>query len=166
MFGRIVAHNALAMAAGVIGLSLCVDAARAELAASGLTVRRREAGPVVDLTPRELQIAQLLAVMSIDDWYMGSAAPEQLRMAAVWRAVETGLPLVRSASLGYSLAVDARGNVLAEAPLGKRFPLRVELDIPQKADLFPPVNVFPWLAAASCVAAPLAAAFRLRRPKT
>lgn len=110
--------------------------------------------------------AQLLAVMSIDDWYMGSAAPEQLRMAAVWRAVETGLPLVRSASLGYSLAVDARGNVLAEAPLGKRFPLRVELDIPQKADLFPPVNVFPWLAAASCVAAPLAAAFRLRRPKT
>ncbi|WP_243058513.1 AAA family ATPase [Nocardioides sp. SR21] len=37
------------------------DVALAELDASGLAVRRRETGPVVDLTARELQIALLLA---------------------------------------------------------------------------------------------------------
>lgn len=117
-----------------------------------------------DISHRQaLNGAQLLAVLSIDDWYMGTPAPKQLEAAAVFRAIETGLPLARAASTGYSLAVDQRGNVLAEAPVGKTMPLRVELMIPERADLFPAVNAFPALAAAACVGVPLAAMWSSRR---
>ena len=44
-----------------LGARQWAERARAELAATGLTAHRREAGPVLDLTPREFQIAQLLA---------------------------------------------------------------------------------------------------------
>lgn len=97
--------------------------------------------------------AQLLAVMSVDDWYMGTAAPDQLKAGSVWRAVETGLPLVRSASLGYSLAVDPRGNVVAEIPTKESRSFRVELPIgpPQPFRSF---TVFPLAALSSLVLLP------------
>lgn len=62
--------------------------------------------------------AQLLAVISMDDWFVGTPALEELRDSCVFRAVETGLPLVRSATTGYSLAVDPRGRILAQARPG------------------------------------------------
>src|SRR6185436_20490735 len=80
--------------------------------------------------------ARLLTVISIDDWYMGTAAPEQLRSAAVWRAVETDLPLARAASLGYSLAVDQRGRIMNQAPIKEGVPLHAEFAIPDKARPF------------------------------
>ncbi|MBI5707328.1 MAG: apolipoprotein N-acyltransferase [Armatimonadetes bacterium] len=107
------------------------------------------------------QGAQLLAQMSIDDWYMGTAAPDQLKDAATWRAIECGLPLVRSACLGYTLAVDQRGRVLSEAPLGKRVPLHAELKIPAKADLFPLARWSPPLFGL-CLLLPFLGPFRRR----
>jgi apolipoprotein N-acyltransferase len=126
-----------------------------------LDVRGMKVGPLVcfdsmfpDVAYRQsLQGAQLLAVISIDDWYMHSAAPEQLRSESVWRAVETGLPLVRSASLGYSMAIDGHGNVLVEAPLGKMIPLRAEIPIPDKPSPFPLYPVFPIVCLGSIVGA-------------
>ena len=44
-----------------LGAQRWTDVASAELNASGVTVRRRQTGPVIDLTARELQIALLLA---------------------------------------------------------------------------------------------------------
>lgn len=44
-----------------LGARVWADVAMGELDATGLSVHRRETGPVVDLTPRELQIALLLA---------------------------------------------------------------------------------------------------------
>ncbi len=41
-----------------------IDRARAELAATGVTVRRRDPSTIDDLTPQELQIAVLLAAAS------------------------------------------------------------------------------------------------------
>src|SRR5262249_32003050 len=90
-----------------------------------LDIKGTKVGPLIcfeglfpDLAYRQaLAGSRLLAIISIDDWYMGTAAPDQLKSEAVWRAVETGLPLVRSASLGYSLAVDQRGRIVSEAPL-------------------------------------------------
>lgn len=87
--------------------------------------------------------AQLLTVMSIDDWYVGTGAPEQLMSASVWRAVETGLPVARSASLGHSIAVDARGNIVARAPFGVTYPLRANLILPKQAERFPGIEVVP-----------------------
>ena len=108
--------------------------------------------------------AQLLAQMSIDDWYMGTTAPDQLRAASAFRAIEAGVPLVRSGSLGYSLAVDARGDLVAQAPLKKAVATTVHLKVPAAPDTFPALPAFPWLAALSV---PLVAvlAWRGVRPK-
>jgi apolipoprotein N-acyltransferase len=90
--------------------------------------------------------ARMIAVMCIDDWYMGTSAPEQLKAAATFRAVETGLPLVRSASLGYSLALDAHGNSIGELPLKIPGALRVDLQLPKESALFPLIPAFPIVA--------------------
>ena len=104
-------------------------------------------GPVIcfeglfpDIAYRQaLNGAQLLTVMSVDDWYMGTGAPEQLKSASVFRAVETGLPLVRAATQGYSFAVDQRGRGLTEAPLGKPELLTADLLLGK-----PPERQIPW----------------------
>lgn len=62
--------------------------------------------------------AELLTIQSIDDWYVDSIAPEELAMAAPFRAVENNRPVVRVASLGWSTAFDARGLELARLPFG------------------------------------------------
>jgi apolipoprotein N-acyltransferase len=98
--------------------------------------------------------ATILAVMSIDDWYLGSNAPEQLRDFTNWRAIETGLPAVRAASLGYSIVVDARGRTIASAPLYGTHALEATVRVPDKPDLFPFLPIFPYLAAMSLVGIP------------
>ena len=90
--------------------------------------------------------AQLLVVESIDDWYMGTSAPEQLKAHTIWRAVETGLPVVRSASLGYTMAVNAKGLIVAELPLMVTRGLRVEMQVPDAPEQNPFRPVFPWIA--------------------
>lgn len=95
--------------------------------------------------------AQLLAVMSIDDWFAGTPAPRQLMASTVWRSIESGLPLVRSASSGYTMATNARGKVLADAPWGERLALRVELQIPPRSDALDQRFMFAWLCWAVCL---------------
>jgi apolipoprotein N-acyltransferase len=90
--------------------------------------------------------AKFIAVMCIDDWYMGTPAPEQLKAAAFFRAVECGLPLVRSASLGTTLALDAHGRLLGELPLKKSGGLKATIDLPRAQTLFPLLPVFPIAA--------------------
>lgn len=90
--------------------------------------------------------ASFIAVMCIDDWYMGTPAPEQLQAASYFRAVETGLPLVRSASLGRTLAVDGDGTLLGELPLKHAGALEVTLHLPKKSTYFPLLPVFPIAA--------------------
>jgi len=98
--------------------------------------------------------SRMIAVMCIDDWYMGTAAPEQLKAAATFRAIETGLPLVRSASLGYSLVLDAHGNSLGELPLKQPKALTVDLHLPKESPLFPLLPVFPVAAVLVAVVLP------------
>lgn len=99
--------------------------------------------------------ANVLAVMSVDDWYLGSTAPEQLRDASIWRAIESGLPTVRAASLGLTDIIDARGEIVAEAPLGRPYTLSARVRVPEKADLFPLLPVFPYAAVLSLLAVPI-----------
>ncbi|MCH7903542.1 MAG: apolipoprotein N-acyltransferase [Armatimonadetes bacterium] len=103
-------------------------------------------GVFPDIAEREGRMgAQLLAVMSIDDWYVGTMAHDQLWMSTVWRSIESGLPLVRAASTGVSLATDSRGNLLEVAPTGLTVPMDVELIVPAGSDAAPYRFAFVWL---------------------
>jgi apolipoprotein N-acyltransferase len=135
------------------------DLAAGTQGVKGLKVAGTLVGPVIcfealfpDIAYRQtLNGADMLAVMSIDDWYMGTTAPDQLRAASIWRSIETGLPLVRSASLGASLATDSHGRVIAEAPLGEPKGLRVELGLPTGEPTFRFQPIFPLACLLSLV---------------
>jgi len=93
-----------------------------------LTLGKLRVGPVLcfealfpDIPFRhKMQGAQLIAVMSVDDWYMDTQAIEMLRAASIWRAIETGLPVARVGPTGRTCAIDPKGNVLSELPLQQR----------------------------------------------
>jgi apolipoprotein N-acyltransferase len=55
--------------------------------------------------------ARLLVLMTNDAWFNGSVEPLQHLHQSVFRAVENGVPLVRSANSGVSCAVDPAGRV-------------------------------------------------------
>lgn len=55
--------------------------------------------------------ADLLIVVTNDAWYGKTAMPYQHAAMALFRAAETGLPLVRSANTGLTLWADACGRV-------------------------------------------------------
>jgi len=90
--------------------------------------------------------SNLIAVMSLDDWFIGTPAIEQLRTASVWRAVETGLPVVRVGSLGTSLLIDRNGKLIDEAPLIQPAAVVREMDIPSERTVFLGLPTFPILA--------------------
>ena len=64
--------------------------------------------------------ADFLTIISLDDWYMGTNGIPRLAICARWRAVETHKWIVRVGSLGKTMVIDPRGNVMAELPTGIR----------------------------------------------
>lgn len=119
-----------------------------------LDVRGLRTGPVIcfealfpDIAYRQaMNGARILPVMSVDDWFMDGVAPQQLRAASIWRAVETSLPVIRAASMGTTFAVDPHGRVLGEAPLRQPHALEVELPVPDAAPTVPWLPAFPFAA--------------------
>jgi apolipoprotein N-acyltransferase len=93
--------------------------------------------------------ARLIAVMSLDDWFMETPAIEQLRTASVWRAVETGLPVVRVGALGTSMFVEPSGKVTEEVPLMVSAAVTEEIPVPNARASF---IGFPAFAIASLLA--------------
>ncbi len=71
--------------------------------------------------------ANLLAIITNDEWFGGTEAPFQHAQMGVLRAVENGLPLVQSANGGESLACDAQGRILARIPFGEAKSVSVRL---------------------------------------
>ena len=136
------------------------------------TVRagRLTVGPLIcfeglfpDLALRQARAgADVLAVMSIDDWFH-PWAKARLARAAQWRAVEAGLPLVRAGSMGRSMVVSAHGRVLADEPYGER--RLVVARIRRGQGPFVLVWLFPLIALGSLVAIPFWAR-RTRVPLT
>lgn len=138
-----------------------------------LTINNMKIGPIIcfeglfwDVADQQAHNgAQLLAHISVDDWFIGSNAPDQLRALSVWRAVETGLPLVRVSGLGYSMAVTAHGQVVVEAPLEKEVAMRADLVLPQSAPSSPTKPFIFWGLLILGIGLPIAAKFKREKSK-
>jgi apolipoprotein N-acyltransferase len=71
--------------------------------------------------PRDLRTEtrpDWLLQMTNDAWFGTFSGPQQALAQARFRAIETGLPMVRAANTGISALIDARGGVRAAIPLG------------------------------------------------
>ena len=72
--------------------------------------------------PEEIATEQrpdMLVVITNDAWFGGFAGPFQHLALAQARAVEFGLPVLRSANTGVSAVIDARGRILAQLGMGE-----------------------------------------------
>ena len=115
---------------------------------------------------REGEAAKATWIINVTDdaWFGLTAGPYQHFAQARLRAVELGLPLVRAANTGISALVDAKGRVLASAPLGAETVLDIGLPgaLPPTWQSHWGSLTFAFLLAAAAVAS-LAARARSRR---
>lgn len=74
--------------------------------------------------------ADLIVNVTNDAWFGNTPGPYQHFRNAQIRAVETGLPVVRSANNGISGAIDVRGRVIDAFALDVRGTLDVTVDVP------------------------------------
>lgn len=97
-----------------------------------------------------------------DGWFGISTGPYQHLQQARLRAVEEGLPLVRSANTGISAVIDPVGRIVAHLGLGTEGVLDSALPKPVSATLFSRVQDIP---AALAVALSIIVIIRRRRVK-
>lgn len=82
-----------------------------------------------DLARRDvLAGARWLVVVTNDEWFGNSAALYQHAAMSPFRAVETGVPLVRVANTGVTAVFDSHGRVQAQAPVFVPAVLEARLD--------------------------------------
>ncbi len=74
--------------------------------------------------------ATWLVTITNDAWYGDSAGPRQHFVHSIFRAVEEGLPVVRSANTGISGLVDAYGRTLKKSTLNQNWTTQVLLPYP------------------------------------
>lgn len=75
------------------------------------------------------QNAGFLAIMSLDDWYMGTSAIPRLMVAARWRAIESNRWIARVGSLGKTAIIDPNGQIRAELEIGENKTLVYDIPI-------------------------------------
>jgi apolipoprotein N-acyltransferase len=101
-------------------------------------------GQVIDAAHRP----DFLFNPSNDAWFGAWGPPQHLAQARL-RAIEEGVPVIRSTPTGISAVVDARGNLLASVPHGQAGAIDSLLPAARPAPLFARVgNVLPLAVAA------------------
>lgn len=93
--------------------------------------------------PKNEERAQWILNQSNDGWYGKSSGPQQHANQAAYRAIEEGLPIVRSAGNGISGVIDPYGRWLSRAQPDESVALDTKLPKPIKKPLFS-VNLI-WL---------------------
>ncbi len=83
--------------------------------------------------------AQILVNLSNDAWFGTTGAVAQHLAGAVFRAIETRRPMLRSTHTGITVAIDARGRIVGRLPMHTLGALEVEV-IPN-AELTPYVRM-------------------------
>lgn len=98
--------------------------------------------------------ARLLVNITNDEWFGNSAALYQHAAMAPMRAAENGVPLIRCANTGLTLICDARGRVVARAPVFEAVSLVASVPAPLPRTVYNRVGDWPGaLAVAVCLAA-------------
>lgn len=103
----------------------------------------------------------MITVVTNDGWYGDSAGPYQHFFQVRIRAIEEGLPAVRSANTGISGIIDPYGRVVAKSELFEETALDASLPLPLPPTLFAYAGNGLWLAVLISII--LAAAARSRR---
>lgn len=86
--------------------------------------------------PRTSEPAQWILNQSNDGWYGKSSGPRQHANQAAYRAIEEGLPIVRSAGNGISGVIDPYGRWYVRAEPDARMALDTQLPKPISRPLF------------------------------
>ncbi len=76
---------------------------------------------------------QWIVNVTNDAWYGVSAGPFQHMAHAIYRSIEEGLPVVRSANTGISTVVDPYGRVLTVIPLNSTYTQETFLPLPARS---------------------------------
>jgi apolipoprotein N-acyltransferase len=74
--------------------------------------------------------AQILVNLTNDAWFGRTSAPYQHLSMALFRAVETGRPLIRAANTGFSAFIDAHGRITRKSRLFEEAVLEGRIRIP------------------------------------
>jgi len=112
--------------------------------------------------------ADALFTLTNDAWYGNGGAQEQHWQAAVFRAVETGRPMLRAAVTGISGWVDGRGRTLARLGPGRKAGIAGRLHVPPRSFRTPSTRVgdaAPLVCAAALLVAILRARASARRAR-
>jgi apolipoprotein N-acyltransferase len=86
----------------------------------------------------------VLANISNDGWFNGTAEHDLHLAISVFRAVENRVPVIRSANMGYSAVIDGNGRVLARIPKRTEDALEAVVPLDPRTSLYSSTG--DWLA--------------------
>ena len=79
---------------------------------------------------------QLLINITNDAWFGNFIGPKQHLTASIFRSVEKGIPLIRSANSGISVVTDKNGKILKKISLNKSGFIDYDLNLEKKETFF------------------------------
>ena len=100
--------------------------------------------------------ADALLQITNDGWFGRFSGPQQHLMQARMRAIEQGLPLVRSANTGISAVVDSYGRIVSSLGVGETGVLDASLPAKLPPTAYSKYGDLPWLAAIFALSAAIA----------